>query len=97
MPNCFQLSRKSDPQAGPVALNTIDRELCQLLDEPEHERHYCHGWFDWIGFNLAMGRDFPMIRATMAKWGRTDPVDTVILDWFENNFTPDSWVEIGKR
>lgn len=98
MPNCFQLYRKSKPEAGPVPLNMIDAELCGFLNEPVHPQWYCFGWFDWIGFLLAMGKDWSYIRSTVEDWRPRDvPRAIEVIDWFESNFTSDCFVEIGRR
>src|SRR5262245_46122540 len=70
MPNCFSLSRKiassehlllTEPE--PTSLSKIDEELCALLSVEVHPRHYVIGWYDCIGWMLAVrGMDFAEIR-----------------------------------
>lgn len=62
MPNCFSLQRKSDPKAGNVPFSQIDEELCKLFEVPVHEKYYIFGWYDCIGFKVAMGKKLPEIR-----------------------------------
>jgi hypothetical protein len=107
MPNCFQLTRISEKEKGPVSLNQIDRELCQLLGEPVDPVNYVLGWFDYHGFMLAMGRDWAYIReairerrAEYYKKGNLMCVEVMedyfrVLDYLEANFTPNAWAEIG--
>jgi hypothetical protein len=59
MPNCFQLCR--DGQA--VALQQIDEEMCNHFNAPCDPVRWFRGWYDFIGFDLATGRDFAQIRA----------------------------------
>lgn len=65
MPNCFQLTRKSDlatnPKAQPERLNKIDEELCVMLGVEPSDTFYVACWFDTIGWDLAMGRSFVQI------------------------------------
>ena len=104
MPNCFCLTRKSDLSAGPVALNKIDEEMCARFNEPVHEVNYHAMWYDIIGFQLACGKSFcdvisGFIKAICEKSKHADYylhlIDVAL--WLEENFTSDSWVEVGKR
>lgn len=63
MPNCFQLTRKSDLSAGPVSLMKIDKEMCAHFNAPVDPVKYHAYWYDIIGFSLAMGRSFGDQRA----------------------------------
>lgn len=73
MPNCFQLTRKSDLQSGPVSLVKIDSELCGLLGVEIHPVKYVRGWFDFIGFGLATGSTFADIRQRIAEISGEQP------------------------
>jgi hypothetical protein len=89
MPNCFQLTRKSDPDAGPVVLQRVDDELRLAMGEPPDPEHWLWGWMDWLGLALACGKDWAWIRAERAKHQDTDGVRCV--DWFESQFLSDAW------
>lgn len=110
MPNCFQLTRKTEPEKGPVSLNAIDAELCGVLGREVHPTAYCMGWFDYIGFKLAMGRSFEEIKAKIISsiaenQGAGKEAGDVeyyqdmltLANYLDANFTSDSWAEIGKR
>lgn len=98
----FTLTRKSAPEAGPVALNAIDAEICALMGQPVHERRYCLGWFDAIGYWLACSETWAQIRERHLQW-RADPSEddagrdayydglAKILDWLEAEFMVDCW------
>lgn len=53
MPNYFQLYRKGETTATPLAV--IDEELCAMLGVKVHPENYVNSWVDNIGFSLAMG------------------------------------------
>lgn len=64
MPNCFQLIRKSQPEAGPVVLTEVDEELCRHFGVSIHPYCWYENWYDIIGFRLALGRSFAEIWPT---------------------------------
>ncbi len=109
MPNCFQLFRKVDGgrEKEATPLNTVDRELCRLLDIEEHPRCYVIGWFDCIGWLIACKNDCdlgtPKLRAELLEWfdGGTNEERYLqmvkCLDYLEANYVSSSWVEIGKH
>ncbi len=91
MPNCFQLTHKGDTE--PMSLNKIDEMICNHLNVPVDEVKYVHGWFDSIGFSLACGRNWEQVRENFSDCPELMP----IIDFLEENFTSDSWAEIGRR
>jgi len=93
MPNCFTLTRKSDPAAGPVKLTLIDEELCAHLGVEVHPSNWCFGWYDIVGFALAMGKSFAEIREFCEDYEDLHP----IIDYLDANFTTNAWAEIGRR
>ena len=103
MPNCFSLTRLSEASKGPVSLNQIDRELCELLGEEVHPTRYVCGWLDYIGPELAMGRSWAAIWNTLGDdyylWEDDEYCGNMakILHYLQNNFSPNAWVEIGRR
>lgn len=104
MPNCFTLSRKSNLDAGPVPLNTIDAEMCQFFNEPVDPKEFCRNWYGIIGFDLAKGKSFEQIRTDYQGSHDVDYLGNrdlwtkliEIVDWLDANFTTDSWYEIKR-
>jgi hypothetical protein len=106
MPNRFSLTRRSALADGPVSLQQIDKEICEHFFLPCSEEEWHHGWYNYIGFHLAMGWSFERLgqdiegeilcakdRSAINYWGHMQD----ILNWLAANFTPDAWAEIGKR
>ncbi len=75
----FNLTRKSAPDAGPVNLHDLDVEICALIGEPVHPTRYCIGWFDSIGYWLAVGKTWDEIRELHAE-GRACTRGTDMID-----------------
>ena len=100
MPNFFALTRKSNPEAGRVVLNTIDEEICALVGDEVHPKKYCRGWFDFIGRRLADGDSWDEVREAHLSLKARYPDDAdlaafqddlvKITDWLEANFTVES-------
>lgn len=69
MPNCFQLTPKGATE--PATLAAVDEGICALFGVPVHPVKYIFGWYDSIGFALAMGwtweRIIDHIKAEMVK------------------------------
>jgi hypothetical protein len=104
MPNCFTLTRKSNPEAGPVPLQQIDEEMCARFDAPCDERKWYLDWMTGIGFPLSVGKSFAEIRETVkdsiseweVEYGLKGGQELLaLIDWLEENFTSDCWVEVG--
>lgn len=97
MPNCFSLTRKSNPEAGPVPLTTVDEELCKFLGMPVDPKRYCGEWYSHIGFALACGKSFAQIREDMAKIeDEYTELYIKMVDWFSEHFISDCWAEVGR-
>lgn len=94
MPNRFTLTRKSDPNAGPVPLRKVDEEICAMMGVPVHPRLYHLDWYGTIGFALAMGDTFEKIQADIVKgdWVPMGPL-LHIATWLDENFVANAWVE----
>lgn len=103
MPNCFTLTRKNAPEAGPVVLNTIDNEMCAYFGvTPDQERYYCY-WYDIIGFKLALGKSWDQIKedlkVILAQYEKEELEHErqfqsrllEIANWLEENFTTNAW------
>lgn len=92
MPNCFRLLR------GGVAVPIVDvdAEMCRYFSADCDPNRWFRGWYDFVGFDLAMGKSFDEIRASY----REDPYLIYLIevvDWVEANFTVDSWYETRSR
>lgn len=103
MPNCFQLTKKGDNE--PSTLNSIDEAICIHLGVEVHPQVYCAGWYDYIGFALAMGKDWAQIRQRLADTVREFPDEGTtewaavmgkILQFLEDNYTADAWATVGR-
>lgn len=107
MPNCFSLTRKSDLKAGPVKLTTIDEEMCKHFNVPCDPKLWYHYWYDIIGFGIATGKSLDdqrkiieeqIIRNTEdSEYDSWDKRTLEIINWLDENFTSDTWAEIGRR
>lgn len=103
MPNCFQLTRKSALHEGPVKFILIDEEMCKHFNLPCDPVQWHNGWYDYIGLCLALGDDWDKIRQGIREWEKDGSISPYaahmieICDWLEANFTPNAWVEIGRR
>lgn len=118
MPNCFQLFKRwdtldaADLPAVPVTLAKVDEELCSMLGVAVHPKRYVAGWFDSIGFLIAMGKGklgTESLRVAVHLWYFPidyPPLDTAIeeyeiakriLSHLEQHYTSDAWAQIGRR
>lgn len=104
MPVCFQLYKKGEQSAA--TLNSIDEAMCVHFNQPVDPKKYLAGWYDTIGFKLAMGKNWEQIRVDFrelaVEWPDEDTqmwVRTMlkITDWLEENYTSDSWRENNYR
>lgn len=92
MPNCFTLTRKSNPEAGPVPFATIDDEICAHLNVEANKAFWYAGWYDQIGLMIAIGKSWSEIREIFEDSTKLLPV----IDYLETNFTPDVWYQHGR-
>ena len=91
MPNCFTLTRKG--ASAPSKFADIDNELCAHLGvQPDPIRYY-QGWYDCIGFALAIGKTWDWMRKEWAEDTELLP----IIDYLEAHYVSDAWAEIGRR
>lgn len=63
MPVRFALTPRIDPANGPMALQHIDDGIAEYLGVPSDPEHWCFGWYDVIGFRLALGQTWQQIDA----------------------------------
>lgn len=62
------------PPNAPVDLEIVDRDLCEILGTTPHPRQFAAGWFDVIGYQIALGRQLGGVelRAAVLERARTD-------------------------
>ena len=102
MANCFTLTPKGESK--PASLQAIDDLMrIEFGEEPDADR-WLWGWYDTIGFGLALGRDWTQLREQYAE----DPAESertntfhrqmlTVIDWLDEHYTPDAWAERGRR
>ncbi len=101
MPNCFQLYAKEGPDV-PVAFNTIDEKMCKHFNVPVDDKAYYYGWYGTAGFAIACGKPLQTQIAEVLKAteiGRTAEESRYleVLQWLDDNYTSEAWVEVGRR
>jgi len=98
MPNCIQLIRKGSTE--PISFQDIDAELCAHFNVPCDPVNWYEGWYDIIAFSLACGASFDDIERRFQSYideGRDYHRLMEINTYLSRNFTPNTWVEIGRR
>jgi hypothetical protein len=101
MPNCFSLTKIGETE--PTVLQRIDEEICAFLNEPVHPDYWCHGWYDSIGFMLAMGDSIDRIIderiPAMQEHCKKEYIDTLTLIamYIKEHYKSSAWAEIGRR
>ena len=103
MPNCFQLMRKAEPKAGAVVLQKVDEEICRHFGARVDQERWYYGWYDDIGFRLALGRNWEQIKAEFTglvqketKYKAVYERLLAITEYLEQNFVTDTWAEVGR-
>ena len=102
MPACFTLTRKGE--STPSSLQHIDDEMRVEFGEEPDEIRWLWGWYDAVGFGLAMGRTWEQLREQFAE----DPAESertnmfrrrmlAVIDWLDEHYTPNAWAEVGRR
>ncbi len=103
MPNCFSLTRKGE--TAPMPLQAIDDLMRKHFDAAPDAINWFNGWYDYIGFALACGRDMAWLETGIAKIISEAKDDDeraywtmmqACRAWLADNFTSDAWAEIGK-
>ena len=98
MPNCFTLTRKGESK--PASLQAIDDEMRVAFGEEPDEVRWLWGWYDTIGYGLALGRDWTQLREQFAE----DPPESkrtntfrrrmlAVIDWLETHYVFNAWAE----
>ena len=105
MPACFQLWKKGEN--SPSSFQDIDVEICNLFGEEVDPIKYILGWYDAIGFRIAMGKSFEEIRQeyieNIRKVGDFDIRNNIwyycqllqIVNFLEKNYSPNAWFSRG--
>ena len=93
MPACFTLCRKGSKE--PVQFTTIDEELCAALGKTCDSVKWYLGWYDIIGFKLAIGKTWEQIIADLEEYD--DKELLAVTRWLMEHFDSDAWYQVGKR
>lgn len=100
MPNCFTLTRKGFN--SPATLESVDRALCQHFELEHSARTWIYGWYDDIGFALAMGKTFEQIINRNQEYLTKEPNSPFsehermmirFAAYLNEHYTPDSYVQ----
>ncbi len=104
MPNCFQLTRKTDKNAGPVSLWDVDEEICKYLNVEPWPDEYIYQWYGTIGLALACGYSFDTIiegiKGDIEQYPESRQYYKTklrIAEFLRDNFVSECWAEIGRR
>ena len=98
MPNCFSLTRKGESE--PTDLVKVDEELCKHLGVECDPKHWTSYWYGSIGFHIACGKPLGSkeLRDVVEYIAGDDTPNLLkCLNYLEEHFTSDAWVEIGRR
>ena len=85
MPNCFQILDKVSGE--PVVLQHVDERLCQHFGVPVDPDSWYLGWYDAIGFELAIGWTFAELREANAD----NEEYLAIIDCLDAWYNVNSW------
>ena len=88
MPNCYQLTRKSESE--PSTLVSVDEALCQHFGVEIHPKKWYLNWHNYVGLGLACGDDWTQLRKT---WEGDKPMLDVI-DFLEKNYESSAWYSL---
>ena len=103
MPACFALTRIGEKV--PTTINAIDTELCQAHDLEWNATRYVYGWFDDIGFSIAIGKTWDNIADKYQTDIRDEPDSPYLthelmmlrfVHYLRQHYTADGWQEIGR-
>lgn len=93
MPNCFTLRKKEVEELS--RFNDIDDEMRLHFGAEPDETNYYRGWYDSIGFAIAMGRKLGSQELRDVFKGIPELLE--VIDWLEEHYTSDAWAQIGRR
>lgn len=72
----FTLTPRAYPCGGPMSLQDIDVGICEYLHIPVDNEYWACGWYDNIGFMLAIGLSWQTI-----KTQRANHIAAIKPDW----------------
>lgn len=94
----FQLRRKGEPDSEPIDLNALDEQICARYGEKPDAVRYYYGWYDSIGFRLALGDSWDAIRASLQPDEKDNEEYRAVLErlreiatWLEEQFEVKAW------
>ena len=98
MAHCFTLTLKGESK--PASLPEIDDLMRIEFGEEPDEVQWLWGWYDTIGYGLALGRDWTQLREQFAE----DPDESertnlsrrrrlAMIDWLETHYVFNAWAE----
>jgi len=93
MPNCFQLTRVGD--GYPANLHDVDRAICHHFEWVCSDDKWAKGWYNTIGFMLALGKSFSEIIDYYQPC--PNPMGYQVACFLAANYTSDAWYEHGWR
>lgn len=112
MPACYQLIPKGSNEPMYLhavdaqlvwhfrAENPYNPWLGQRAQAENDEVRWFADWNNVIGFLLATGNNFDQIRAKLPEWTDDDEYRKLLVaicDYLQEQFTSNSWTEIGRR
>ena len=86
MPAYFTLTKKGETE--PSTFIAIDEAMCAHFEVTPDPVKYYRAWYDIEGLGLAMGHDWNKLR-------EINPNRADIIDWLEENYTPNAWYSRG--
>ena len=88
----FQLFSAPDG-SEPLDLNVVDEQICAEMGVPVHPEKYCLGWFDSIGFLIALGHPLgsTSLRDELRVWEKSVPDIFRVLRFMERTYISHAW------
>lgn len=96
----FNLTPRCDPGNGPMSLADIDNGIRQFLGLGHDAERYAFGWYDSIGFMLAMGSSWDRVDCMILEWiNRSKATQAkieecqlmAISQWLQQNYIVSAW------
>lgn len=89
MPACFTLTPIGTNE--PATLQSIDDAMRVHFGAPPDTVNWYENWYEFIGYALAMGKDWNSIRTYYPRPEYNEVCD--IVDWLEANYVPNQWYQ----
>lgn len=87
---CFSLTKRGKTE--PVSLNQLDEDVCKMLNKPCDPDKFCRGWYDIIGFRLALGKEWSEIVELFLPVEDAYDLDMLaICAYLQANYTSNCW------